>query len=358
MNIIGCVASAEFDVGFVAEYLKKEDEQMKNKRSIGNMMIPIFSLFISIISVYWTDIAWAGNNGWFTTYNSDIERGEIELMFMNDLTSPSKFKQEEDGRGDYFSHMIELEYGITDQLASEFMIEWFEDLKTSESKYTGFRWESRYRLFKEKVPLNPMIYAEFEDLDLATRYKMEVSGWVDPPYTEKGEEPDRERILESRMIISEDVGTVNLAFNWINETDLSGAGTAFGYSLGLMKMVHETGDSHREISSSVSSEHEHSSNKGNCKCESEMKGCRCSHCLGKGGECPCAHAGMVGIGIELFGALGDTKVFGFDLSRQEHYLGPIFMYHINSRWMFHSQLAIGLSNVSDNLTRLNFGYEF
>lgn len=286
-------------------------------------------LFAFIVGfLVWCSLAWAGNNGYFTTYNSDIERGEIELMFMNDITSPSKFKQEEDGRGDYFSHMIELEYGITDQLASEFMVEWYEDLKTSEKKYTGFRWENRYRLFKEYVPLNPMVYAEFEDLDLATRYKMEVSGWVDPPYIEDGEEPDRERILESRLVISEDVGPVNLAFNWINETDLSGAGTAFGYSLGFMRMMHNGGDTHHGISLTGSSEPEHSK------------------------------TGMVGIGIEVYGALGDTKAFGINIARQEHYLGPIFMYHINSRWMFHSQLAIGLSNASDNLTRLNFGYEF
>ena len=103
-------------------------------------------------------------------------------------------------------------------------------------------------------------------------------------------------------------------------------------------------------------EHKHS-NETNCRCESEMKGCTFAHCQGMSNECPCAHAGMVGIGIELYGALGDTRAFGFDLSRQEHYLGPTFMYHINSHWMFHSQLAIGLSKASDNLVRLNFGYE-
>lgn len=199
---------------------------MNEKNESRKIFVTIFFLGISVISVFWTDVVWAGNNGYFTTYNSDIEKGEIELMFMNDLTSPSKFKIEEDGRGDYFSHMIELEYGITDQLASEFMIEWYEDLKTSEIKYTGFRWETRYRLFKNYFPLNPMIYVEYEDLDPATRYKMEVSGWVVPPYVESGEEPDRERILESRLIISEDIGPLNLAFDWINEADTSGAGTA------------------------------------------------------------------------------------------------------------------------------------
>ena len=35
--------------------------------------------------------AWAGNNGYFTTYNSEVERGEFELMLMTDLTTPSEF---------------------------------------------------------------------------------------------------------------------------------------------------------------------------------------------------------------------------------------------------------------------------
>ena len=303
---------------------------MKRSSAIKKIFMRIFSLGISMMFVHWTGIVYAGNNGYFTTYSSAIEKGEIELMFMNDLTSPSQFKHEEDGRGDYFSHMIELEYGITEKLASEFMVEWFEDLKTSEKKFTGFRWESRYRLFKEKVPINPMIYVEYDDLDLATRYKMEVSGWVDPPYVEDGPEPDRERIIESRLIISEDAGPLNLAFNWINETDISGGGTAYGYSAGLMWMIHKNGDTSSEMNSSMAHEHEHSD----------------------------AGAGMVGIGIELYGALGDSRVFGFDLPRQEHYLAPIFMHHINSHWMFHSQLAIGLSKAGDNLVRLNFGYEF
>lgn len=331
--------------------------------------------------------AWAGNNGYFTTYNSEVERGEFELMFMNDLTSPSESRQEE-GFGDYLSHMIELEYGATDQWATEFMVEWFEDLHTVDAEFTGFRWENRYRLFKQPVPLNPMVYAEYEDLALKTRYKMEVSGWVRPPYEEGGEEPDRERILETRLVLSEDIGPIDLAFNWINETDLANGHTPFGYSLGLMWMGHDEGiNSTSEHRLTVSGRAEvyscpmhpeasqtepgscpkcgmalvasgEGSMEDGCRCSLEMPGCGCSHCRGRGGKCPCAHAGMVGLGIELYGGLGDSKAFGLRPARQEHYLGPILMYHLSSRWMFHTQLAIGLTKASDNLARLNFGYEF
>lgn len=260
-----------------------------------------------------TGPAEAGSNGFFVTYNSEIEKGELELMLMNDITAPSHFRRDE-GFGTYMSHMIELEYGITSQLATEFMMEWFEDFETGDAAFTGFRWENRYRLFKNDVPLNPMVYVEYEDLDPRTRYKMEVSGWIDPPYAESAEEPDRERILETRLVLSQDVGPVNLAFNWINETDLASGDTAFGYALGAMWMLH--------------GEHEEHHGKG------------------------------VGLGLEMYGALGDTKSFGLNPKRQEHYLGPIIMYHINKHWMTHAQLAIGLSKASDNLVRVNFGYEF
>lgn len=288
---------------------------------------------------------WAGNNGWFTSYNSEVERGEVELMFMNDFTSPSKFRKKDDGLGQYFSHMIELEYGLTDQLASEFMIESFEDVTTHQMAFTGFRWESRYRLFHNRVPFNPMVYAEYENLDPRTRYKMEVSGWVRPPYREEVSESDRERIMETRLILSDKAGPFDWTFNWINESDLDAGKTAFGYSLGLMWMGHDQHDPKADESAS-------------CRCPSEMAGCRCAHCHHGAAACPCGHKGMMGVGLEIFGGLGDTRRFGIQPSRQEHYVGPILVYHINGHWMAHAQLANGLSHASDNLVRLNLGYEF
>jgi hypothetical protein len=67
---------------------------------------------------------------------------------------------------------------------------------------------------------------------------------------------------------------------------------------------------------------------------------------------------MVGLGLELYGALGDTRVFGLRGNLQEHYLGPIMMVHITPRLMVHTQLAIGLTQASDELVRVNVGYEF
>ena len=245
------------------------------------------------------------DEGYMDTYNHHIWRGELELMLMNDFTSPSDLKQEKDGQKDYFSQMLELEYAPTSQLVFEFMLEAFEDIGTGEGKFTGFRYEARYRPFKDEVPLNPTLYLEYEDLHPKTRYKMEVSGWVDPPYEEEGEEPDRERILESRLILSQDFKPFNIAFNWINETDLSSGETAFGYSFGILHRSHP-----------------------------------------------------VSLAFEFLGALGDTKKFDIQPSRQEHYFQPSMMIHVGKNSMFNIGFGIGLTKASDNMVRLNYGWMF
>jgi hypothetical protein len=297
--------------------------------------------------------ALSGNGGYMVTYNSKVKRGEVELMLMNDLTAPNKFRREE-GLGDYLSHMVELEYGITSQLATEFMIEWFEDLKNGKSAFTGFRWETRFRLFKKRVPLNPMLYIEYEDLDPSTRYKMEVSGWVRPPYAESGAEADRERIIETRLVLSDDIGPVNIAFNWINETDLHSGTTAFGYALGVMWMIHG-GHGSPGGGSYACPMHPSERQTGEGKCG------KCGKCgmeFRKVGESSSSGGGGVGVGIEFYGGLGDTKSFGLSASRQEHYFGPILVFHATKKLMLHAQLAIGLTEASDNLVRFNIGYEF
>lgn len=292
----------------------------------------------------------AGNGGFSVAYNSKIEKGELELMLMTDITAPSKWARE-DGQGTYLSQMLELEYAPLSQLATEFMLEWFVDFETGQAAFTGFRWEARFRLFKKDVPLNPMIYAEYEDLDPRTRFKMETAGWIKPPYEEEeGGEIDRERILETRLVLSQDFGPVSLTVNWINETDLMTGFTEFGYAAGVMWMIGGHGGHGGE-------EHETYA----CPMHPEEKGAdggACAKCGMKLAEVEEHHKGRVGLGLEMYGGLGDIKAFGLSFPRQEHYLAPIIMYHITDKLMVHAQLAIGLSTASDHLVRLAVGYDF
>ncbi|MBI2118771.1 MAG: hypothetical protein HYT97_03985 [Elusimicrobia bacterium] len=304
----------------------------------------VASWFWMIVLAHSSYQCFAGTDGYFTTYNHHVEKGEVELMLMNDYTAPSKFKREE-RQGEYFSHMLELEYGVSERFSTEFMVEWFEDTEKGHGKFTGFRWENRYLLLTdEQFPFNVMVYGEYEDLHAETRFKMETSGWIDPPYKQtESEEPDRERIMETRLILSKDFGSINAAFNTIHETDVSDGTTAFGYSFGVIRHVHPMN---------------HGADKNHCPCQHSMKNCQCAHCNGTSDQCTCKMGGSVGLGFELFGGVGDSKKFDIRPSRQEHYLGPILVYHISPRVMTHLQFGIGLSRASDNLVRLNVGYEF
>lgn len=262
------------------------------------------------------------HEGYMTTYNHHMYKGEFEVMLMNDFTSPSDPKRRNDGHKNYFSQMVEVEYAPTSQLALEFMAEGFEDVGTGDSRFTGFRYETRYRLFKEEVPLNPVLYAEYEQLHVATRYKMEVSGWVEPPFEEEEGDSDREDILETRLILSQDFGRWNVAFNWINESDLNAGGAAFGYSLGFLYRMHQ----HAE------QDHAHHTKKQFMQ--------------------------PATLAFEFFGALGDTNKFDLRPARQEHYFQPSVMFHVSENSMLNIGVGIGLSHASDNLIRLMYGWMF
>ncbi|MBI2871008.1 MAG: hypothetical protein HYY14_04780 [Candidatus Omnitrophica bacterium] len=269
---------------------------------------------------------WAGNDVYFVTYNHHIEKGETELMIMNDFTEPA-VRSGENKLGGYFSNMLELEYGVTEQFATEFMVEAFEDTTNSYGKFTGFRWENRYRLVKdENWYLNPVLYMEYEDLDPKTRFKMEVSGRTDG----KGEPPEeeqRERIMETRLILSRDFGPWNVAFNWINETDVRRSGfTDFGYAAGLRYSLHSHQHDHGE-----SEEADSAASAGRWK--------------------------PVALGLELFGGLGNSRAFGGDFEVQPHYLSPILMFHPSERVMLHIGAAFGLNGVSDDLIRTGVSLE-
>lgn len=266
----------------------------------------------------------AGNGGYSVTYNHKFESGEREIMFMTDFTRPSRTNRSE-GQNNYTSQMLEFEWNFTDRFASELMLEGYRD-GNGTSEFTGSRLESRYRLFKEEVPFNPVLYVEYENLRTSTRFKMETSGWVKPPFIEpEAGDFKNERILESRLVLSQDFGQTNVAFNWINETDLRNGRTDFGYALGVMRLLDAGG---------------HQGPGGG------------HHAEGPGFR-------LGGIGIEAYGGLGNDRKLDFSPSRQEHYLGPIVMFHLGSERMLHLSVVKGMSKSSDPLLiRFALGFDF
>lgn len=268
----------------------------------------IFALMPSIVL--------GGNAANFVLYNHHTaDAGEKEIMLMTDLG------QEPDGIR-YLSNMIEFELGITDKFTSEFMIEGQATFGEGGYHFTGFRWENRYRFFEYGFPLNPVLYFEWEDLSEDTKYIMEVSGREDAE--ERTKDRPRERILETRLILGQDIASrLDVALNWINESDLDTGVTAFGYATGLNYKLSAPPDKLRHI------EEEH------------------------------GYHPEIRLGLELFGALGDSdKGVTTDGSVTPHYLSPNILFHITESAMIKFGGAIGLTNVSQDIFRFAFGYEF
>ncbi|MBI4509479.1 MAG: hypothetical protein HY698_07565 [Deltaproteobacteria bacterium] len=282
--------------------------------SIGRLAISAATLVMITAPTY----AMAGNGPFFVLYDHRThEPGEIEVMPMFDIASEPNGEM-------FLAYMVEVDLGLAERLQLDLMAEGHY-AENEGYRATGFRIESRYRLF-DRVPLNPVFYVEYEDLDVRTRYQMEVSG-RHPAEGEEEEEPSgrpRERVLETRLILSDEVGPARLSFNWINESSLVDGITAFGYALGASMPLGRAKSEHAE----------HSEHGGHD-----------------------SHAGTR-VGIELYGAFGDTESFGPDPDTREHYASVNLMRHFPSGWMVKIAGSVGLTEVSRDLFRVGVGYEF
>ncbi|MBA3707599.1 MAG: hypothetical protein H0W83_02120 [Planctomycetes bacterium] len=61
--------------------------------------------------------------------------------------------------------------------------------------------------------------------------------------------------------------------------------------------------------------------------------------------------------MEMIGALGNSKQFGFYWQREQQYLGPVFTYVLSQNWSARVEPAFGLSDVSDPIVlRMRLAY--
>jgi len=92
-------------------------------------------------------------------------------------------------------------------------------------------------VFEGNVFLNPVLYAEYEQLQPEHKYLFEVVGRAGE---EEDEDEATEHELETRLILGQDVtDRLNLAFNWINEVNFDNGEWEFGYAAGLNYVLFE-----------------------------------------------------------------------------------------------------------------------
>jgi hypothetical protein len=272
------------------------------------------------------DVSTMDMDPYFTAINYPVPRDTLMVMLLSDFQSART-------GNNFFTGMAMMQYGVTSRWTVGFMAEG-QKIFGLPATYGGFRINSYLRLFPHDHLLNFTLYGEYEGLNGAALYKMEVAGFggedLDEPLAPARRTPVR--TFEQRVIMYHDWGRVNLTFNFISETDLKSGENDFGYAWGVFRQpAFKAMENDKDIAGMPA-----------------MPKKKVPRVLS---------LQRLGYGIEMIGALGNTHHFGFDWQRQQHYVGPVFSYIVSKRWTVHVEPAFGLSDVSDPfMLRLGVGY--
>jgi hypothetical protein len=261
-------------------------------------------------------------NPYFTAINYPIEKQSLMLMALPD------FQVARYG-SNFFTGMLMAEYGLTSRWTIGVMAEG-QKIADLPATYGGWRFNTYIHVIEDNQWLNLTLYGEYEDLNGAALYKMEVAGFGSQDLTEPMSvaRQTRVRTFEQRVIVYYDWDRLNATFNIIRETALqSPRQNDYGYALALFLKPSWMG-----------------------KSTEEMPGVNAPQALS---------LDRLGYGVEIIGALGDDHQFGFAWNAQQHYLGAVFTYAISSHWSVRLEPAFGLSVVSDHfMLRTGVAYMF
>jgi hypothetical protein len=270
--------------------------------------------------------AWAGNEANFVLYDHHTdEKGETEVNVFSDFSNAVA------GDPSYAAQLLEIEHSFTDRWTGALYLEG-DAINGEDYDFAGWRIENRYRLFEYGAFLNPVLYVEYENLKPDHKYLLEVTGRTDTP---EGTDATKHEI-ETKLILGEDLTKkLDVAFNWINETNLDTGRWEFGYALGLNYALYGAANEETE---------EHGKNE-----QVEQRESSSNWKLKE-----------VKIGAEFYGGLGDsTRGLSVDPNVTQQYA------ELNLRTEFTNGIevmvggAAGLTDQSERgLLRLMLGYEF
>lgn len=286
---------------------------------------------------------------YFTVIDHPIPQDTLMVMGLSDFQSARTGP-------DFFTGMSMVQYGITPRWTVGVMFEG-EKIFGLPTTYGGVRVSSSFRLFPHDHLLNFTLYGEYEGLNAAGLYKMEVAGFggenLSGSLTEARRTPVR--TFEQRAIVYHDWGRTNLSFNFISETSLDDGENDFGYAWGVFRQpawMPMADDSEMEARAEKLALADKSGQD-----VAGMAGMAQEPMARNTAAPPKFSWQRVGYGVEMIGALGNTGQFGFDWQRQQHYVGPAFSYAASPQWSVHVEPSFGLSAVSDPFVlRMGVGY--
>jgi len=263
---------------------------------------------------------------YFTAINHPVPQDTLMMMALSDFQSARS-------TNDFFTGMSMVQYGLTPRWTVGFMAEG-QKIFGLPTTYGGLRISSYFRVFPRDHLLNFTLYGEYEGLNGAGLYKMEVAGFGGEDLNEPLALARRTavRTFEQRAILYHDWGRINLTFNFVNETSLESGDNDFGYTWGVFRQAsYMSMDTGKDMAG--------------------MAG------MPKKKAPPMLSPQRLGYGLEMIGALGNTEQFGFYWQREQHYVGPVFIYSLSKHWTVHIEPSFGLSDVSDPFVlRMGIGY--
>jgi hypothetical protein len=249
---------------------------------------------------------------YFVTYSHDLEEpGNLEIETKTALGRP-------DSSTHYGAANMELEYGVRAWWTSELYLDGQATAQDS-TLYTGFRLENRFRPVLRELPINPVLYVEFEDISGADKTTLEVVGHdgqsdLSAPNAEARREHKHEG--ELKLILSSNLKDWNISENFIAEKNFGHQPWEFGYAVGVARPLRTEASAHA-----------------------------CTFCLQQ-----------FTAGAEAYGGLGDT--WSLTLHDTSHYVGPIFGWQLPAHMRLSFSPAFGVTSSSMNrIYRAGLAYE-
>lgn len=171
--------------------------------------------------------AHAQDKPYFVTYSQDLEEpGNLELESKTAIGRPD--------RANRFGALAgEIEYGVKAWWTTELYLDG-QTTAADSTIPTGVRWENRFRPLMREHLVNPILYAEFENITGADKTLLEVvghDGKSDLAGANADSRQEHKHEGELKLILSSNLRDWNVSENFIAEKNLGHAPWEFGYAV-------------------------------------------------------------------------------------------------------------------------------
>jgi hypothetical protein len=249
---------------------------------------------------------------YFVTYSHQMEeRGNLEIENKSAIGKPSANDR-------FWGSSVEFEYGVTGWWTTELYLD--QQVTANQGGlFAGMRWENRFHLTKREHWINPVLYAEIEDISGADKSLLEVVGHdtaddLAVPNAESRREHAHE--AELKLLLGSNFRNWNISENLIFEKNLGHAPWEFGYAVALSRPL------------------------GIAASSRECAWCRENFSAG----------------VELYGGLGDWN--SFSLHNTSHYVAPTVSWALPNGLLLKASPGFGVTDGSlPYLFRVGVTYE-